>query len=627
MKKILLFVAMAFAITASAQKYSKPTSIHRFPVKAFAQPKQKQSNPRKAAGTIGDNQMIFGHSGLEAQFYMQLPLGVGEHELCVGFMNEQLKKYKGCKIVGIRFALYQTSSISSSSIWLSDDPSMENNYIQTTNVNGLVDLWNIQDFTTPYTITGEEEELYAGITYTSMDNSAYNVLTVQGNDPLSFYLKEEGRWYDYAGLGYGELPIQLILEGNLPERDLKLDQFSTDRRYYQSENYTLYIYTLVSNMGIKKLNGFTIDGYIDGEKQFSLKAEDEIGNEGMELRYDIPIKDYQLSVGMHELMLCVADEGGLAPIKENAIDDTVRTMFNVYSGANTMKRDKFILEYVTCNQVYTDSLASTIINNVAALRNDIIPVAIHVDYSESYPDELSIEEGLYYAYYLANLDAPSVIFNRYWVPGADQLSFSMDGITSSNMVSAYCDYVSESIPAFCSVNITPTYDGFFNKLILSVTGMRTGDFRTLFGDGALTVLLTEDHVNAYQAGYSADNYSFEHNGVLRKVVSSMWGDNLTWNGLRFTKNYTVDIEDYWNLDNMKAVAFITRPIEDYMVMDLMDINNANAVSLKDINTDAIVNVVTDNVDNGKIYDLSGRVVKCQPNAGIYIQNGKKIVVK
>ena len=627
MKKILLFALMAFAISASAQKISKPTNMHRLPAKAYDVTKQKSSRQRKAAGTIGDNQMLFGYSGMEAQFYMQVPLGLGEHELCIGLLGEQLRKYKGCKIVGIRFALYETSTITSSSVWLSDDPSVEGHYLQKTDVEGLVDLWNVQTLSTPYTITGEEEELYAGFTYNTTSAQAFNLLTVQGNDPMSFYMKDEGRWYDYSIAGYGELPIQLILEGDLPERDLKLDQFSTDRRYYQKENDTLYIYSMVSNTGIKKLNGFTVDGYIDGVKQFSLKAEDEIGNEGMELRYQIPIKDYQLPVGIHEMMLCVAEEGGLAPIAENAVDDTVRTMFNVYSGANTMKRDKFILEYITCNQMYTDSVASAIINNVAAMRSDIVPVAIHIDYSEQYKDEMATEQGLYYAYYMANLDAPSVIFNRYWVPGADQLSFSMDGITSGNMVSAYCDYVSEGIPAFCSVNITPTYDKLFKKLVLSVSGMRSGDFSTLFGNGALTVLLTEDHVTAYQAGYNADNYSFDHNGVLRKVVSGLWGDEISWNGLRFTKNYTVDLEDDWNLDNMKAVAFVTRPIGESLYLDMMDISNANAVSLKDIGTDGISHVEMDKSDNEQVCDLSGRHVNGQLKSGIYIKNGKKFVVK
>lgn len=627
MKKFLLIAAMACAISASAQKFSKPTATHRFPVKAVAVAKQNQANPRKAAGKLADNQMLFGYSGEEAQFFMQIPLGAGEQNVCIGFEGDQLKKYVGCKIVGIRFALNEVSTITSSSVWISYDPSVENNYIQKANVVGLVDLWNIQNFDTPYTITGNEEEFYVGMTYTSTSSNAYNLITVTGNDPYSFLLKDEGIWYNYSNAGYGELPIQLILEGNLPERDLSLSQFSTDRRYYKTENDKLSFYALVNNVGTKAQKGFAIDGYIDGQKSFSLKSEDEIGGESLELRYEVALNDYQLAVGMHELMLCVAEEGGLAPLPENTVDDTVRTAFNVYSGANTMKRDKFILEYITCNQESSDSLASVIISNVAAMRPDIIPVAIHVDYSEEYPDELSTTPGLYYAYYLTNLTPPSVVFNRYWVPGADDLYFSMSGITNSNMVSSYCDYVSESIPAFCSVNITPSYDAANKKLKLSVSGMRTGDFSTLFGNGALTVLLTEDHVKAYQAGYYADNYSFEHNGVLRKAVSEIWGDALLWNGLRFNRDYTVDIEDGWNLDNMKAVAFITRPIEDDLSMELFDINNATAVSLKDIAVDAISNIQSDNVKDGKVYDMSGRQVNGQLKAGVYLQNGKKFIVK
>ena len=182
MKKFLLIAAMACAISASAQKFSKPTATHRFPVKAVAVAKQNQANPRKAAGKLADNQILFGYSGEEAQFFMQIPLGAGEQNVCIGFEGDQLKKYVGCKIVGIRFALNEVSTITSSSVWLSYDPSIENNYIQKANVVGLVDFWNIQNFDTPYTITGNEEEFYVGMTYTSTSSNAYNLITVTGND-------------------------------------------------------------------------------------------------------------------------------------------------------------------------------------------------------------------------------------------------------------------------------------------------------------------------------------------------------------------------------------------------------------------------------------------------------------
>ena len=78
---------------------------------------------------------------------------------------------------------------------------------------------------------------------------------------------------------------------------------------------------------------------------------------------------------------------------------------------------------------------------------------------------------------------------------------------------------------------------------------------------------------------------------------------------------------------MKAVAFITRPIEDDLSMELFDINNATAVSLKDIAVDAISNIQSDNVNDGKVYDMSGRQVNGQLKAGVYLQNGKKFIVK
>jgi hypothetical protein len=42
---------------------------------------------------------------------------------------------------------------------------------------------------------------------------------------------------------------------------------------------------------------------------------------------------------------------------------------------------------------------------------------------------------------------------------------------------------------------------------------------------------------------------------------------------------------------------------------------------------AIDAVELNNVINGNLYDLSGRKVEGKAKAGVYIQNGKKVVVK
>ena len=44
-------------------------------------------------------------------------------------------------------------------------------------------------------------------------------------------------------------------------------------------------------------------------------------------------------------------------------------------------------------------------------------------------------------------------------------------------------------------------------------------------------------------------------------------------------------------------------------------------------TTGIGSIVTDNDSEGEIYDLSGRRIESVSKGGLYIRNGKKIIVK
>lgn len=70
----------------------------------------------------------------------------------------------------------------------------------------------------------------------------------------------------------------------------------------------------------------------------------------------------------------------------------------------------------------------------------------------------------------------------------------------------------------------------------------------------ISVYAVEDGVaTATQAGGPAD---YQQYGVIRKVLSEPWGDDISLAKYQLTKNYSLTVDPSWNADNMRIVAFV-----------------------------------------------------------------------
>ena len=161
-----------------------------------------------------------------------------------------------------------------------------------------------------------------------------------------------------------------------------------------------------------------------------------------------------------------------------------------------------------------------------------------------------------------------------------------------------------------------------------MSGTRTGDFSKIFQNGAVTLYLTEDNVVGPQdCSYSmCENYV--HNHVLRYVATADFGDEITWNGLRFTKSFTIDTGEGWNSENMKAIAFVSKTVNENSTLDNIDVTNAADVSLTGI-ASGIATFHTDDAHaKAEFYTLDGiRINESSLGHGIFIQKkGSKTVI-
>ena len=100
------------------------------------------------------------------------------------------------------------------------------------------------------------------------------------------------------------------------------------------------------------------------------------------------------------------------------------------------------------------------------------------------------------------------------------------------------------------------------------------------------------------------------------------GENFVGVYKRTNANGFYGINDDGKLQKGGAEAYVN-PFHAYLNVD----KQLNAVAFDGSTVTAINGIAADKVANTAVYDLSGRRVNGKLNKGLYIMNGKKVVVK
>lgn len=113
-----------------------------------------------------------------------------------------------------------------------------------------------------------------------------------------------------------------------------------------------------------------------------------------------------------------------------------------------------------------------------------------------------------------------------------------------------------------AINMTSNYNAATRQLNLEV---EVTALETLTGNIKLTVLLNESHIIDSQSDQNQIIPEYEHNHVLREIMTSVQGDLISTAGIiegetiSRTYSYTVPDENggEWIVDNMELVSFVT----------------------------------------------------------------------
>lgn len=547
---------------------------------------------------------------------------------------QTLSSYAGCKIVGIRMAAALDLGRSNTFVCQAKSNKMDTLCIQKQRVYAG---WNNIFFNNGgYEIKGDET-LFFGFDYTE---TADMIAADQGG-LCGFGDDMEGALYAYGNFGQGlnlyslsgpgRLCVQLIVDvSSLPLYDLDITWFDTGFKYKApGENIDAMIN--FSNVGRKAVGRYQLCYQLDDNDPVVSNLTDSLRT-GVQADWKFSLKlPNDIATGLHTLKVFVGQVEGEA-LPERSKYDMKAVTFAVYR--NRLSREKAYLE------VYTDqtSAITPYLNDMVKLVADNSSALVTVNVHKP-----NTPLALASAAYLHDLYAythPAFSINRSFFPGEEHIAYDMNDYLPSVGAEFCAGILSDMLlqdfdsPSFASVDLKLTYDAASHKLGIKATGDMLPEAKAIYGDVALTLMITEDQVKSRQTtvnaltGRTTNNQNYLHNDVLRAYVTSPIGDAVTSNDNKYEANYEFTLEEGWNPDNIKVVGLLTKKVDAVTEDNLydMDVINANSAALGTITgIETIQPSVA--VKHTGCYTLDGRRVETKNlKPGLYVINGKKTVI-
>ncbi|MCR5269887.1 MAG: Omp28-related outer membrane protein [Prevotella sp.] len=495
--------------------------------------------------------------------------------------------YVGCKIVGIRFAVSQ--SIGRTRVFL--------NKVTPT---GLVELytqnqrtyegWNTVFFNGDG-ITIEESTPYLfGFDYHESEDmvaAKEGALCGVGQDVENAFMAYgdfgDGEAF-YPISGIGRLCVQLIIDvSNLPAHDMQISYFDAGFKYKMAgERFDLL--ANMENVGRDSLTSFVLGYQIDDLPAVESTISDMVHSaRTYSWQYEVVLPE-NLAIGMHTIKAFVKSLQGEA--LPNDKEKSMTAQFAVYR--NRVDRSKSYMEiYSDQNSVYVPYLDKAV-ESMLENTQQVCVANVFRQGNELAVDGAAYLEELYaYAY-------PTFTSNRSYFPGEAYIAYDVNdylvNIPAEFSAGIIGDVVMQDLefPSFATVGVQAGYDETSRQLSVQADGRLLDEARAIYGDVALTLLLTENAVTASQKSY--DDFSgrirtvknYQHNHVLRAFLTDPLGQKLTPDAEgNYHEQLVYTVPADFVPANLSVVALLTKAtdrVTDDNVLE-EDIINANSFSL------------------------------------------------
>lgn len=561
------------------------------------------------------------------------PIGVSGSETylqaAVKFPSSVMSAMKGNQITKIRIGI--GSGMTSVYVWVRVG-SLSSKAVVLQKVSDVVEGWNEVTLNTPYNIDGSE--IYVG--YMGKQPADNLCVWLDGQENKNATYISDGTWEDYYGQGWGALCIQAVVSGdNFLDDDVAAETITLDSAYYRTGSKAKADLSFV-NQGLNTAENLSYSWQIDNQEPIvgslsSALASSERATASAE--FDLA----GLSEGQHVLRAYI--NRSETSTDEEASNDTVSTPLLVYS---TTYKHNILLEQFTTIPCSNCPYGDRVLEYATGGRDDIAWVAHHVGYRT---DELTLSTSSNYMNFGVR-GAPYAMLDRTVVEsGGSAPAFSIgysSAVSGGNRVKGYFEDLL-SAPTFAKVDVSCDYDEGTRELKVTAKGERNGIFEALQSDVCLTMFVTEDNVTAKvaQAG-TTDDYTHDH--VLRAVLTSTFGDGVTWSGNSFESTKSVTLEESWKPADVTAIAFISKPYVSSNPSNAQVINTGMAkipglTGIKAVNMDDCAVrfsdgrlVVNGQYDSVSVYKADGTQVNpMNVQRGMYIvklrKDGKVITKK
>ncbi|WP_061869337.1 Omp28-related outer membrane protein [Prevotella intermedia] len=640
MKKILLScVAFAMAIVATAQNGSLKVTEPEFD---FSQPVSSvkyQNNAKAIRAKLPANQRYMGN--FSSDNYNEKGVGFTQNEGKITLLTPVNKiiaeNFNGGKVVGMRVALPAdgigaiTAKLFTYNISGGD---IEYNVVAEKEIASTKKGWNDCTFSTPYTLDlSKVEGVMLGFTYTQKKGSSpecYAISLLNEGTIETSYAAMEGssKLYKFGSEKYGNLCVQAVVEKEYPAKDIVLHNvtFSKFTKAASNSKFTVN----VSNFGTADINSYTLAASIDGKL---VKEQTITGVVNGSMKADvveIPTTDVQL--GARKIKFTITKVDGATPTG-NTKNDAYEADINLYETG--LKRQKHLVEQFTAVTCTWCPTGSRLLKKLQEKRKDLAWIALHGPMGS--PDPMQTNQSIAIMKALGANGYPMAAFNRTVIEGAltTAIAFKESAFEEGvQMFSNMFDQTDENLPAFVNIDIVAKADKLANgsnQMVVDVKGTGVKNAGGFLKDYALYVYVTEDGIVSPQIDKGQKIKNYVHNNTFRQCLTNINGDNITWSGDNFDKQFTYDIPAGYNASKMHVVAFVAPKLGNSAIpMTELVVNQTNMV---EVTTTAGIEDAS--MDNGNEivarYNLAGQKIDTAQK-GVNIvkyKNGKvvRVVVK
>lgn len=155
----------------------------------------------------------------------------GEVEVAIYFSREQLADLAGNEVSQLQMA-FPTTHPSAMTMWLRSDSNGEN--LREVAVTSISSKWNTYQLESPLPLTGKEEGLWVGATWTQKyASNKYLSMAGTTHENGCFYRVDGGEWKSKASEQLGSLCIRMGITGdNIPQHDLSISRVKATELTY-----------------------------------------------------------------------------------------------------------------------------------------------------------------------------------------------------------------------------------------------------------------------------------------------------------------------------------------------------------------------------------------------------------